>query len=263
MRSNRFIPKPTLNDKETVILNHAQGKSCLHVGMGGFIDDPAVSEQFVAAGLADSLHGRLSRTARSLVGIDVNPYMLDRMAEVVPGEYFLCNVTSETDIAKLAGRRFELIVFGDVIEHLDNPGTALRNLLSLLSDDGRIIISTVNTYSLDAIVKMLIRYEAVHEEHTAYFSYSTLRRLLSMTGLEILDFMYYTHKEIANFDSLSHRIGWFLEKPLIRLFPQYAMGILAIARAAPGRERATPSNAVESEGLSLAEGEPALAVSGR
>ena len=244
MRSHRFIPKAPLIDKETMIVRLAGGKSCLHIGMGGLVDDQVESQRYVAAGLTESLQGRLSRVTRGLVGIDVNPYMLQQMEAAVPGEYFLCDVTSKADLVQLAGRRFEMIVFGDVIEHLDNPGSALCNLQQLLTDDGKIIISTVNAYSLDAILKMLIRYEAVHEEHTAYFSYSTLKRLLAMNGMEITEFMYYTHKKIGHFDSMKHRLGWYLGQPLIRAFPQYAMGLLAVTGVSPKRFATTPAEEV-------------------
>jgi 2-polyprenyl-3-methyl-5-hydroxy-6-metoxy-1,4-benzoquinol methylase len=233
MRRNRFIPKPMLVDKESMILRLAQGKSCLHVGMGGFVDDQAASDREFATGAFQSLHGGLARVTNGLVGIDINRYALDNMAVTVPGEYILCDVTSEQDVSKLAGRQFEIIIFGDVIEHLDNPGIALCNLRRLLAENGHILITTVNAYCLDAILKLLMHYESVHEEHTAYYSYSTLKRLLSMNGMEVLEFMYYTNKRIFSFGSVMHRIAWYFEKPLIRVLPQYAMGIVAVAGASP------------------------------
>jgi len=124
-------------------------------------------------------------------------------------------------------------MFSDVIEHLDNFRTALQNLRSVMAENGILVVSTVNAYSVDAILKMMVRYESVNAEHTAYFSYLTLRRLLQMNQLEMIDFKYWTVKRIEVFCSLSFWISYKLSSLLVSIFPQYAMGIVAVVRPVP------------------------------
>jgi 2-polyprenyl-3-methyl-5-hydroxy-6-metoxy-1,4-benzoquinol methylase len=243
MREMRHIPNPKLVDKETEILSRVAGRSVLHVGLGGFVDDDAVSSAYVSSDLTRSFHGRLANVAAELVGIDINPLVLEAMKAALPGEYALCDVTNRGGLPALRGRQFDAIVFGDVLEHVDDFKTALANLTGVLRPDGALIISTVNAYSIDAIVKLLFRYESVHEEHTAYFSFSTLRRLLQMNGIEIIDFMYYTINDVERFDSWPHRIGFRMSSLFVRAFPQYAMGVMAITRPASSAERRSPAAA--------------------
>jgi 2-polyprenyl-3-methyl-5-hydroxy-6-metoxy-1,4-benzoquinol methylase len=226
-----FIPKPKLVDRATAILDYAQGRRVLHVGMGGLVDDPEVTRAFIEKGLVDSLHARLAKCAAALTGIDVNQNVLDAMAREVPGEYYRCDVSSNRDVREiLGGRQYELILFADVIEHLDDFRTALANLKMLLTSDGILLISTVNAYCFEAIVKLLFRHESVNPEHTCYFSYGTLSRLLAMNGLEIHEFMFYTIADLRWFGSWAHRVSYYVSKTVVRLFPQYALGVIAVAR---------------------------------
>jgi len=70
------IPKPKLVDRATAILDYAQGRRVLHVGMGGPVDDPEVTRAFIEKGLVDSLHARLAECAAALTGIDATKTFL-------------------------------------------------------------------------------------------------------------------------------------------------------------------------------------------
>lgn len=234
MESTKFIPRARLVDRDQFLMDCARGKSVLHIGMGGCIDDDAVTTAYVSGGLKRSFHGKLSRVARSLDGVDINPKSIEAMRRAVPGNYAVCDVTSPDLASEFGDKRFQVVVFGDVIEHLDNFRTALQNLCSVLEEDGILIVSTVNAYSLDAILKMLVRYESVNPEHTVYFSYATLRRLFEMNHLEIVDFKFYTTKHIERFGSLTFWLSYRLSSLLVSVFPQYAMGLVAVVRPSAG-----------------------------
>lgn len=232
MESTKFIPKAKLVDRDRFLLDYARGKSVLHIGMGGCVDDDDATGEFLAGDLGKSFHGKLCAVARIVDGIDINPKTIEAMRQAVPGNYAVCDVTSPDFSSDFGNRKFQVVMFGDVIEHLDNFKTALQNLRSVLTEDGILIVSTVNAYSFDAILKMMVHYESVHPEHTAYFSYSTLRRLFQMNQLEIVDFRYYTHKRIEKFGRLTFWLSYRLSSLFVSIFPQYAMGLVAIAKPA-------------------------------
>ncbi len=234
MEKTKFIPKAKLVDRDLFLLDYARGKTVLHIGMGGCIDDDDATGEFLEGDLAKSFHGKLSAVAGSLDGIDINPMTIEAMRRAVPGNYAVCDVTSADFAASFGDRKFQVVMFGDVIEHLDDVRTALKNLTGVLTEDGVLIVSTVNAYSFDAVLKMMVHYESVHPEHTAYFSYSTLRRLFQMNRLEIVDFKYYTHKRIERFGSLTFWLSYRLSSLLVSILPQYAMGVIAVARPAAG-----------------------------
>jgi 2-polyprenyl-3-methyl-5-hydroxy-6-metoxy-1,4-benzoquinol methylase len=225
-----MVPRKPVCDKNTFVVDRARGKAVLHIGMGGFVDDAERTEKFIQDELAGSLHVQIAGVARSLAGFDIDQKTIDAMRTVVPEcDYYLGDLTATQLPDDLAGRRFDLIVFGDVLEHLDNFRQALTNLKSLLAPGGQLLISTANAHSFDAFVKMMFSYESAHEEHTSYFSYLTLKRLLEMNRLALTDFRYYTHLHVKKYESLTHRISYTVSNNLTRLFPQYAMGVIAVA----------------------------------
>ncbi len=71
-------------------------------------------------------------------------------------------------------RKFDLIIAGDVIEHLPNPGLFLESCRNVLSPNGQIVITTANSFGIVRFIKGLLYHESVHREHTAYYSHKTL-----------------------------------------------------------------------------------------
>lgn len=197
--------------------------------MGGFIDDVRETEEVMAAASTRSLHSELARVAESLTGMDINPLAIEMMQRAVPGRYIIADVMSSSLVDQFKNHLFEVIVFGDVIEHLDNFGVALRNLTAMLAAGGLIVISTANAFSFGAFIKMLFRYESTHQEHTCYFSYLTLKRTLEMNGLRIVDFMFYTHKRDAQFGTWMHRVDHYTSNAVATVLPQFAKGIVVVA----------------------------------
>ena len=55
------------------------------------------------------------------------------MRRAVPGRYIVGDIMETSLSDEFRDDPFEVIVFGDVIEHLDNFGIALRNLRGMLS----------------------------------------------------------------------------------------------------------------------------------
>jgi len=94
--------------------------------MGGCIDDDDATAAYISGDLAKSFHGKLSTVASSLDGIDVNPKTIEAMSRAVPGNYAVCDVTSADFASDFGGKKYQVVIFGDVIEHLDNCRTALE-----------------------------------------------------------------------------------------------------------------------------------------
>ena len=118
---------------------------------------------------------------------------------------------------------FDLILAGDIIEHLDNPGTFVESCAEVLADKGALYISTVNTFGIVRFVKCLFRYEAVHPDHTAYYSHKTLVRLLKMNGFRVVDKGYYRLGYF--FADLNLTICSWFEELMCFISPMWAEGI--------------------------------------
>ena len=80
--------------------------------------------------------------------------------------------------------QFDVIIAGEIIEHLDNPGQFLQNMRQHLRMNGTLVISTPNPFYIKQFWK-ICRYNRpqVHEEHTCWFDPITLSHLCRLSGL--------------------------------------------------------------------------------
>ncbi len=90
--------------------------------------------------------------------------------------------------------RYDLILALDVLEHLVDPWTVLRNLADHLTDDGLIIVSVPNVSRLSVSLPLLLsnqfRYTAdgiLDRTHLRFFTPETAAELVTGAGLAIED----------------------------------------------------------------------------
>ncbi len=127
-------------------------------------------------------------------------------------------------------KRFNAIFAGDLIEHLSNPGLFLDSCKRNLKDDGRLIITTPNCYSLFDLFGKIAHFEpVVNRDHTCYFSVKTLKQLFEKNGWEVQEvgFLYslgYRYKE-----SIKKRLLNALYRMLTWWTPKFVETIVIVA----------------------------------
>jgi 2-polyprenyl-3-methyl-5-hydroxy-6-metoxy-1,4-benzoquinol methylase len=80
--------------------------------------------------------------------------------------------------------KFDVIVAGDVIEHVSNQGLFLQNIREHLNENGQLIITTPNAKWLTVIFKP-------NPTHTLWHDRYTLEYILKQNGFQIELFKYY------------------------------------------------------------------------
>jgi SAM-dependent methyltransferase len=83
-------------------------------------------------------------------------------------------------------RRYALITILDVLEHLSQPEESLRHALSLLRDDGLVLIT------VPAFRVLWTSHDDLNHHQTRYTK-RTLARLSKVSGLEIIETRYFFH----------------------------------------------------------------------
>jgi 2-polyprenyl-3-methyl-5-hydroxy-6-metoxy-1,4-benzoquinol methylase len=95
----------------------------------------------------------------------------------------------QTPLDELVEGPFDVVVFGDVLEHLRDPAPALDAACRLLTDDGHIVVSIPNAAHADMRLMLLEgRWEyqeqgLLDKTHVRFFTRSGLRSLLAGSGL--------------------------------------------------------------------------------
>ncbi len=110
-------------------------------------------------------HRKLIEYARKVVGVDI----LEEYAAVLNKEGFdirVCDATSDEYI----GEKFDVVVIGDVIEHVSDAIKLVEFSIRHLNDYGEVIIKTPNPYYTSYIKKYLREKPFVNLEHMSWIT---------------------------------------------------------------------------------------------
>lgn len=174
------------------IVELCTGKKVLHLG---FIQHHDLYEKKMSEG--DWLHEKINSVASYLVGVD---YLQDDVAvirEKYGYEVYFADVTNIEDMRRVKdsiGNTVDVVVCGELIEHVDNPGLMLDNLKCFMEENTILIITTPNPFSYQRMKLMTKgKYESewLNKEHVSWYSYQTLKQLLSRKGYAEVDYGYY------------------------------------------------------------------------
>jgi SAM-dependent methyltransferase len=171
------LPKIDSCDRAAFIAERARGKKTLHLGCA---DWPFTDYMLRQGGL---LHQRLAQVTDELVGLDLEPEGVRLMRAAGIPNILLGN--SEDPLDQLTGEKFDLVVAGEVIEHVLNPGLFLESIKRVCHVDTILILTTVNYAPIKRLPRLLLGREEVHPDHVYYFSYSTLSCLLAKCGYRV------------------------------------------------------------------------------
>jgi len=133
-----------------------------------------VTEHLVAAG-------------NTVVGVEIDPDAAAAARDFADRVHVIdLDVSLLTEVER---DEFDVIVFGDVLEHLRRPERALVDACSLLASGGRVIISVPNVAHIDVRLMLLEgRWEyqstgLMDATHLRWFTKASLRELLRDVGL--------------------------------------------------------------------------------
>jgi 2-polyprenyl-3-methyl-5-hydroxy-6-metoxy-1,4-benzoquinol methylase len=134
------------------------------------------------------LLGLLADQAGYRVGIELSPQAAE-LAREFADEIVVGDVM--TDSVSLPAQSFDVIVCGDVLEHLPDPHLALQKIVGWLAPRGAVVISVPNIayfQSRARLVRGVWRYESWgiwDSGHLRFFTQSTLYEMMSRAGLRV------------------------------------------------------------------------------
>ena len=134
-RWRQRLPRRGPYDREQMLLEFARGKRVVHVG---FVDEHRLETK---VGRGTWLHARLAESASSLVGLDVEEEGV-RWAVEHGFEAYAVDAQSPKAVAALGLEPADVVIAGEVVEHLDAPGPffrALGQLAAGLVDDAHLV----------------------------------------------------------------------------------------------------------------------------
>jgi len=131
------------------------------------------------------LHGFIVERAARAVGVDILP---DAVAELQRrGFTAICANVETMDL----GERFDVIVAGDIIEHLSNVGAFFERVAAHLKPGGVFLVATPNPLNPTRMIRLLTSgRDRANVQHTCWFTGKVLRQLAERYGFEPTDESY-------------------------------------------------------------------------
>jgi SAM-dependent methyltransferase len=203
------------------------GKRVLHLGCTNW---PYTIEAIDAGTL---LHRDLAEVSSELYGFDFDQQGIDVLGSQGFENLFRADVEKLSDVA--LDKKFDVIIAGEMIEHLNNPGLFLEGIKRFMNPDTRLVLTTINAYGGMRFFVYGFRgrggsLEPVHPDHVAYYSYSTLKLLIERHGFRIDEFMFYD----LGSEHRPHngRLRNLINDVCVRIAPQWADGVIAVCELA-------------------------------
>ncbi|MGH7425011.1 MAG: methyltransferase domain-containing protein, partial [Candidatus Methylomirabilales bacterium] len=152
-------------------------------------------------------------------------------------EAYLADCQSLESLSSLGLDAADLVVAGELIEHLDRPGSFLEAIRCLVRPDGLLALTTPNASRLINFIAALLGREVVNADHVGWQTWRTMRTLLERHDWELREFSYYANPALVRSErsrTESLKIGTinafrFGARILFKLRPSLADGMIAVA----------------------------------
>lgn len=166
--------------KHEAVLSRCRGRRVLHLGCVGNNDYSTVHK---VAASPNSLHMKLSAIA-NVTGVDISADAVEEYRKTG-----ICDNILVGDVEKLGQLpltpEFDLIVVGDLIEHLSNPGLMLDGVRALCGKDTKVILTTPHAFGLAPFLKHLAGRFREGLQHVMTFNEQNLRNLVERHGFRV------------------------------------------------------------------------------
>jgi hypothetical protein len=205
--------------RDAHILAKARGRSVLHIGCVGFADADTATRIALAR---SSLHHALTQVA-SVTGVDYSQDAIDYFRQHGVFDNVLHGNAEDLAAVGLAST-FDVVVAGDVIEHLSNPGRMLDGIRALCHEGTEVIITTPHAFGLPSYLRHARGTFREGAEHVMTFNLQNLRTLLERHGFEVV-------RAMTCYQNVATRSPWFaMGRRFFERYPRFGGTLLVEAR---------------------------------
>ena len=165
-----------LDKKFELIRPWIEGKKVLDLGC---VDHSASIEH-----TTDWVHKRIKKVAEYVLGVDI---LENEIKKLKKRGYNV--IVGDAQKLSLDGK-FDVCFVGELIEHLTNFEGLLKSVHNSLKDDGILILTTPNVFSMNFFIYALLGRRTARKEHTCWFSWDTITNLLELYNFRVIEIKY-------------------------------------------------------------------------
>jgi 2-polyprenyl-3-methyl-5-hydroxy-6-metoxy-1,4-benzoquinol methylase len=168
MALRKFPKIRYVNSREDYLVESATGKTVLHIGCA----DAIHMVEHAASGKL--LHPRIEKVAKRSLGVDLDKDAILKLRQFCSGDLMV----GDAEQLELESKEpFDLIIAGEVIEHLNNPGKFFQSVGNYMGPNSELLLTTPNILSLKTFLFAVAGIQHMHPDHTLGFTFSLLETL--------------------------------------------------------------------------------------
>jgi SAM-dependent methyltransferase len=160
-------------DRESLLRDLCRGRRVLDLGC---VDEGARE--------LGALHRALAAEASSCVGLDYDRVGIDALA-AAGYDVLVGDITGSPSEALCRRAPFDVVVAGELVEHLDCPSALLCFAAPLLAPEGELILTTPNPYALHRVRAGWDGVAWENVDHVTYLFPSGIAELADRCGMEL------------------------------------------------------------------------------
>lgn len=209
-----------LRERMEFIESLVQGKSVLHIGC---LDHVPLIKHRMDNGRW--LHSRLTEVASSCLGIDINREGI----EFVRSELGISNIaygdieSEDNKVDGILAQHWDYVVFGEVIEHADNPVSFLKKFISTYGNQvGKVIITAPNAFRASNIRHIFSGLEIINSDHRYWFTPYTIWKVVNQADM-VVDTI-----QMCKFDYCNNKLRESVKDIVLRRYPLLAESLVVV-----------------------------------
>ena len=194
--------KHEIISREKTIVDFIRDKDVIHIGCSDHI-------QIIDSKIRDNiwLHKLITEKARKCIGIDIDKESIDYIKkELGYQNVFYGNILTD-EFKDLKENKWDYAVFGEIIEHLDDPVNFLKVFKAKYGENvSRFIITVPNIYNKRQFINMKNYREVINSDHRFWFTPYTISKVLVSAGYNPEKLDYSNLQSLSIADLLKRKI---------------------------------------------------------
>ena len=191
------------NRRIDLIKNLSKGKKIIHIGCVDHI--PLIKEKVENN---TWLHGIITEVAAKVIGVDINKEGIEYIQSEIGVDNVLCADITSDDISELNGEKWDYMILGEIIEHVDNPILFLNQILTKYKGVvDQIYITAPNIMVRNRFDYMLQNSaELINSDHRFWFTPFTLAKVMTRAGFNEIQLDFADRVTLNNKELITRKI---------------------------------------------------------
>jgi hypothetical protein len=174
-----YLKNGPVRHRTELLMDICRNKRVLHIGCCDHV--PLIKAKIEQR---DWLHGLITQCSAYTVGVDIDADAVTE-ARRISGlqNIFVADITSAETVEPIRSKRFDIALFGEVVEHISNPVAFLQRFRENYGDIVENIVITVPNALRAGNVKGAFRNtETINSDHRFFFTPYTIAKVACDAG---------------------------------------------------------------------------------